>query len=339
MKKNFVLVIVSCVVVTALILGFYASSALAQASKPGSKAIKWRAVAVFSPPNVALFSYMMLIDEINKRAKGELIIDFLGGPEVMPPFDQALAVKRGVFNMTNVFHGAYRGIVPEAAVVYVSRLSIAEERERGMVDLLREIHAKSGLFYLGRVRDNEPENLFFIWTKKKVEKPDDLAGIKIGTNSGATLPFLKALKAYPTVIRGGEAYTALEKGVIDGYATARSTMVGPGMHTLVNYVIDHGFYAPGGAFLINLDSWNDLPQHLKKLIEEIAIKAQEEGTAAYLKLLAKDKQKELDAGVNFIKFSPADAERYIETAYGAYWKGFISKYPEIGQRFRKMIED
>ncbi len=298
-----------------------------------------KSVSIFSPPHASLKAYFDLIDRVNERANGELIINHIGGPEVMPMFDQAIAVKRGVIEMAFVWHGAYAGIVPEAEVVYASRLTLAEERERGVIDLLREIHAKGGFFYLGRPRDYDPEGLFFIWTKKRVEKPQDLAGMKIGMNSATTNPFTKALGAVPAVIGSTELYASLERGVVDSFMTARSTFVAFGMQELVNYVIDHGYYNDGLAFLINLEYWNALPQHLQKLVEEVHMEVQQDALVDYLEVVAKNKQAELDAGVEFIKFSPADAEWYIETAYSTYWENVIKKYGDLGQRFFELMEE
>ncbi len=298
-----------------------------------------KSVSIFNPPSAALVSYFELIDRVNERAKGELIIDHIGGPEVLPPFDQAIAVKRGVIQMAFVFQGAYAGIVPEGAVVYASRLTLAEERERGVIDLLREVHAKGGLFYLGRPRDYDPEGLFFIWSQQRVEKPQELVGMKIGSVTTAIIPFTKALGAIPSVVSFGDFYTGVERGVLDAHHNPYSSLTDLGMQEIINYGIDHGFYNDGLAFVINLEFWNELPQHLQELVEEVHMELQRDALAIYIEQKTQNKQVVLDAGVELIKFSPADAEWYIELAYSSYWEDIISKYPDLGQRFYELMEE
>ena len=39
------------------------------------------------------------VDKVNKRANGELVVKYRGGPEVIAAFDQAKAVSKGVVDM------------------------------------------------------------------------------------------------------------------------------------------------------------------------------------------------------------------------------------------------
>ena len=280
----------------------------------------------------------MFVDMVNERAKGELIIQHIGSREVLPMFEMATAVKRGVIQMAFVRHGVYAGMVPAAAVVYASRLTLAEEQERGVIDLLREIHAEAGFYYLGRPRDYDPEGLFFINSKEKFEKPEDLVGKKIAHNGTTNIPFVKALGAIPVVLSGGDIFGAVERGIVDAYASPLTALVAAGVHEIVNYSIDHGHYNDGLAYLIGLEYWNTLPQHLQELLAGVMKDLQKEGLARRLEDAAFSRQATLDAGVEFIKFSPADAERFIELAYSSYWEDVIKKNPELGPRFFEIME-
>ena len=45
----------------------------------------------------------MLIEKVKSRSNGELIIEYKGGGEVVAPPDQAIAVKKGVVDMSMTF--------------------------------------------------------------------------------------------------------------------------------------------------------------------------------------------------------------------------------------------
>lgn len=44
-----------------------------------------------------------------------------------------------------------------------------------------------------------------------------------------------------------------------------------------------------------------------------------------------------DAGVEFIKWSPQDVERWEESIYGAAWGKLIEKYPDVGPEMQRLL--
>jgi len=89
------------------------------------------------------------VDTINKAAKGELVIKIVGGPESIPPRSQPEAVRLGAVDMAFVPCSWYQSIVPEAAVMNLSKLEPWDERKTGWFDYLVEKHQKAGLRYVG----------------------------------------------------------------------------------------------------------------------------------------------------------------------------------------------
>ena len=163
--------------------------------------------------------------------------------------------------------------------------------------------------------------------------------MKIGMNSPTTSYFAKALGAVPAVFALSESYTALERGIADAWMTVPVTLVGFGQQEVANYIIDHGWYHDGLAFLFNPETWNALPPHLQQLMEEVILEVQQEDTVTWLELTARDRQVAADAGVEVIKFSPADAEWYIELAYSSYWEDVLKKDPVYGPRFYELMAE
>ena len=259
---------------------------------------------------------------VNERANGELIINFLGGPEVIPAFDQSEAVRSGVVDIIYAITGYYESAVPEAATQALSRLSSpAEEREVGFYDLMVDFHKeKLNVYYLGRANFGAAGGgYFYTYLTKPSETPADLVGRQVRV-SRTSAPVAAALGMTGVALPGSEVYTALEQGVIEGLITVTSSFYGRANHEIARYQIDHGYYQINDAILVNLDTWNSLPEHLQGIMSEAIIET-EAGASAYTQVTEAEMFQDMidNWGFTLIHYTPADAEWYVDTAYDAYW--------------------
>jgi TRAP-type transport system periplasmic protein len=79
------------------------------------------------------------------------------------------------------------------------------------------------------------------------------------------------------------------------------------------------------VILMNKGVWDKLSPDIQKVLEEIAAETERRHAAYMQASLKKEDEKLKKLGIEFIKFSPADAERYVRTAYDAGWKDFAEK--------------
>lgn len=278
-------------------------------------------------------------DMVTERAKGELIIDWIGGPEIVSMFDQPEAVRAGSIDMAAVPAPFYKGIVPEARAIHLSKLTGIEERESGFYELMNELHEKQNLYFLGRMTDGvlEDGGRFIITTGTLVETPEDLAGFKIRT-AALYDDFLKALGCVPVTIKHAEVYTAMERGVIDGAAFPPADIEAYHLYEVVPYFIDHSFYRSPSVFIVNLDSWNRLPKHLQDLMVDAHKDMLPEMTAWHDGRVRESRQKMLDEGMEAIKFSPDVAKRYLDLAYDVSWDLLEEEIgPELTVKLRGLL--
>jgi C4-dicarboxylate-binding protein DctP len=65
-----------------------------------------------------------------------------------------------------------------------------------------------------------------------------------------------------------EVYNALQQGVVDGQENPYANIYGMRFHEVQNYLTEtaHAYHAY--AAVINLDSWNSLPEDLKEVMRE-----------------------------------------------------------------------
>lgn len=280
----------------------------------------------------------MLQQKVKDKSKGELTIDLLGGPEVIPSLDQGSAIRRGVVDMGHVFSAAYSGLVPVGLTLPLSRLTPQEERQVGYYDFLKGEYAKAGLLFLGRGAVMDGPFNFNIIVKKKITRPQELAGMKIGGISPQTNAFLREIGAVPVLLPSGEIYVALDTGVIDGHWDATNTFAALKEYELKPYLIDHGFYQNNMTFIMNPESFNKLPQHLQKILLDSQLELEKEVPVKYAQTIAESRKKCLDGGMTAVTFSPADVQWYIDAAYRAGWDEQVKLNPTLATKAKELLE-
>jgi TRAP-type C4-dicarboxylate transport system substrate-binding protein len=237
--------------------------------------------------------------------------------------EQPTAVRKGVIDFSFVPAVFYEDIVPEGYGFHLSELTITQERERGFIDYIREINIKKmNVYFLGRMQSYVP---FYLATRKtRVSQPSDLIGLKISVPELA-LESSRAWGAVPVKVPLWENYGALERGVVDAVLMTMNTFVGYGVHSVSKYMVDHSLFEPGDSLLImNLDKWNATPKNLQDLMIKVMIDMDPLLMGHFDKIIAKSRQTAIGAGMQPIKFSPADASWYRDVAYDAGWKEFES---------------
>jgi len=174
-----------------------------------------KAVTAFPKNHLNNDPVPILVDKINRKADGELRIEWVGGPEVIKAFDQILALKSGSIDMILYYPFGYmKPVMPEAWAKGLSELAEWEERKTGAFELWSEIFEKrANAKYLGRLHNLLP---FMVFSNRKIQKIEDFKGMKIRVMP-LYIPFIKALGAVPVTIRPPEIYTSIERGVVDGF--------------------------------------------------------------------------------------------------------------------------
>jgi TRAP-type C4-dicarboxylate transport system substrate-binding protein len=277
-------------------------------------------LVTFLPPQATVVKPVgMYIDMLNEKAAGKLMIDWVGGPDIIPRRDQGSAVMDGAIDMAALPASYYQSAVPAGfAICILSEATPMEEHENGAYDLLVEVNERAGIRLIGRTETNMS---FHMGIKQAVSTPQELAGNKI-RSMGLYNFFLEALGCSPVQIPHPEVYTALERGLVDGYCFPFSDVNDLSLYEVCDNFIDHTFYESGNVVVImNLDKWNSLPKSLQKLMLDTMIELEPQVYDIYGKDQAAAKQSMLDNGMNPIKFSAADAKWYRDLAFSSFKEG------------------
>lgn len=298
-----------------------------------SQAIELKMATFLPKDDVNLTAWWPFVEEVNKKSKGEVAIKFVGGPEAIPAFKQFEALRTGVVDMIFGCESYYGGAVTGAAYTHLTRLSPLEERKSGYYDFRVEILKKHNVSYLGRT----VHNIWFqIFTNKFIKKPQEMAGQKIRV-SATYEPFIKTLGAVPITLPGSELYTALERGVVDGYAWSILGNISMGWPEVSKYILEPRIYAMNVENLVNLDTWNKLPKHIQTMMADLMVENEEK----YWKVFAELGEKEYKAmqakGLKVIKFTPEDTKWFVDLAYKAGWDEVFKKAPDLGPKLKKLL--
>ncbi|MGQ9508579.1 MAG: TRAP transporter substrate-binding protein DctP [Thermodesulfobacteriota bacterium] len=291
-------------------------------------------MATFLPKDdINLTAWWTFVEEVNKQSKGELTIKFIGGPEAIPAFKQFEALRTGVVDLIFGCEAYYGGAVTGAAYTHLTRLSPMEERKSGYYDIRVDLLKKHNVFYLGRA---EHGVWFHLFTNKSIKRPQEMAGQKIRT-SATYEPFVKSLGAIPITLPGSEVYTALERGVVDGYAWSVLGNISMGWPEVCKFIIEPKIYSMNIEGLINLDTWNKIPKPMQKLMSDLMIENETKFTKVFEELGEKELKAMQTKGMKLIKFTPEDTKWYIELAYKAGWDEVLKKAPELGPKLKKLL--
>jgi TRAP-type C4-dicarboxylate transport system substrate-binding protein len=274
------------------------------------------------------------IEAVNTELKDAVKINWLGGPEVMPAFDQPEAVKKGIFQIGFMPAAYYGGLLPAADAISLSKFDFKKEREPGGVhDYFNEMHKKINMVLLGTWLYDP----FYLYVKKPVKGIDELKGLKMRTAAKYDKMMLK-LGMVPVTVQFGETYTALQRGVVDGFGWST---LGPkewGWLEFTKCVIDIPFYARQNTFmLMNLDTWNKLAKPVQEKLIVISTKFEPEMKAYFEKKIDAEKQAMEKMGVQRVKFSDADTKKFLDTASDAFWEDIEKKTPEETKAIKKLL--
>jgi len=320
---------VICLFSILVILLGVTSGALA-AKKP----IKLKAVQFLNLGNPAEKGFHLIVDSINKAAKGELVIEITGGPEAIPARQQLEAVRVGAVDICWVPCGWYKSVVPVAAVMGLSRVEPWEGRKSGLHDFLVKEHKKAGLRYIGSADVGGP---FFLYAKEPLKSSAEIKGKRF--RHSPTHAFFKAVGLVPITVGHGDIYTGLERNLLDGLAIKHATFINLSLPEVCKYVVGPGYWGKlSMATVLNEGKFAGLPKHLQDLILNTQEEKERQIKEMEISLLEGQWKTLREKGVKHIKWSPEDSKAFLETVDRAGWKVLGKKLPPgMEAKLKKMM--
>jgi TRAP-type C4-dicarboxylate transport system substrate-binding protein len=291
-----------------------------------------RFVSAFPENSIYVKHVEPWIRKFNAEGKGLAQINFIGGPKAIPSFEVGNALRTGVIEMSLNTGAYYTNIMPEADALKLAQISVAAQRKNGAFDYVNRIwNEKANMVYLARFVEFSP---FHLYLTKKIEKPD-LSGLKIRITP-VYRDFFQALGATIMQTPPGEIYTALERGVVDGYGWPIHGIFDANWQQHTKFRVDPGFYNTEVSILMNLDSWKKLSDQQRAFVQKqaLALEARNDFWKQYNEDEIKRQQQ---AGIQVVKFDAAANKAFLDRAYEVGWAGAIKASPQHGPKLRELF--
>ena len=291
-----------------------------------------RMVSAFAENSYYVLHLQKWITKVNAEGKGVVQINFIGGPKAIPTFEVGNAVKTGVVDLGLATGAFYTNVMPEADFLKLTQIPIAEQRQNGAFAAINELwNKKANMMYLARMVEHQP---FHVYLTKKVDKPD-LTGLKIRITP-VYRDFFQALGANVVTTPPGEVYTALERGVVDGYGWPIGGIFDLNWQEKTKFRIDPGFYDAEVSILMNLDKFKALTPAQRAFLQKQLLALEAQNPAVWKKYAAEETARQEKAGIQTIKFDAVGTKVYVDKAYDSGWAAAYKANPEFAKKLKTL---
>lgn len=276
--------------------------------------------------------------QVEQASAGELKLS-QSGPEVVPPLEQLNPVSAGVFDFL-FSHGAYHaGSNGLLMGVDALKLDPKKLRDSGLFDYISNNYEKRhGLKLLALTPTGR--NGYHMVLKSLPDPETGLKGRKI-RGTATYHPLIKKLGGSPVVLTFGQIYTALEKGVVDGYCWPVYGLLATKFYEAgAKYVMRPTLGVSRSFTTVNLKAFNKLPKKLQTILVEEGEKVEYWSIEFFDDFIAKEEKELKGLGVTYhdypekfrphvrkwfnegvldlvVKYSKADGQKFVDMARAA----------------------
>jgi len=315
--------------------GAVAASSMLGAPLYGAGKKKLRYIAFINRNTVWGKPYDFLADEVARMSNGELEIEYAGGSDVIGGFDAPEAIANGVFDMSHSANSYFAGAMPSSISLASGNASADALKSSGVLDAYADILMQqrgvkmlgmplSGVGYVLQVRGNPGELSYF--------KGKKIRSIPLYD------PILEALGATPVTTSPSEAYTAMERGVVDGLGWPDIGLLDFKFYEQAKFVMLPDFYQLRTVTLINPNSFSGLPAELQTVLTEASASADAIG-AKWAKEKRDAEHAEMEAaGVEFVSLSDAEGAQFRALTEEKLWDKVNSIAPEDAARLKPLYD-
>lgn len=272
---------------------------------------------------------------LNDQGAGHIEVAQVLGPEAIPENQQARALADGLVDFVAAPPSYFENLVPGLGGLSAPRITTQEMRANGTFDVVNEFLADgANARMVGLYAGDVP---FHIFTSKPVRSLAEFQGVRLRTTN-TVQAFFNALGAQPLQVKRGEIYTALERGVADGYSNINSELFESSWIEVAKYRIGPGFYTPNIAIFMNLDSYNKLNERQKQILHAAALFV--EGGPSWAMQQAEETALDravAEHGFEVITFSPEETAEFLKKAYDSTWSEIVQRAPDFAARVQPLL--
>lgn len=250
---------------------------------------------------------------IEKRTGGELVVRIVPGSEIGKPEDHYKMAANGISDISYAILSHSPGRFNLSSVFELPFMTTSAEK---MSVALWKVYEK---YLRGEFNDVKMLWLFcqapaHIFTRERpVKGLYDFYGLKIRITNPYIQTNLESFGATPESIPISAAYTALDKGLINGTGASFGDLYAFKQHEVVKYGVLCNAYTLNMAIVMNKNKFESLPTHLKKAIQDnIGLKMSRKAGRVYDETEPSSKEQVLKSGMNLNEMAAADLAKWKE---------------------------
>ena len=276
--------------------------------------------------------------ELQKQAKahsdGDLMIEWAGGPETMPPLQAPDAISKGVFDMCLSTFGFYGNAIPEGVGLQIEVASAKALRQSGALEYMDSIHRKKlGVTIIGLPSSGAGYGVF---TAKPIRHLSDFKGLKI-RSLGLQVAMLKKLGCSTVAIRPSETYAALERGVVEGLTWPVVGAIEFRYHEVAPNLLQPNYYHSMVDHMVNAKRFDGLPKDIQKAFLDASEATDAWGLALTQKTAVTEREAMKKQGLVENHLPADEGKEFLDIAVNAGWDKVIKDAPDTGPKLRDLM--
>ena len=223
------------------------------------------------------------IKNLEANSNGSLKVSSFG-PDVVPTFEQFQPVQTGIFDLSFTHATYHAGTIGVGVGMDATTTDPVMRREKGLFAALDKEYNKLGV----KLVSLPPVAPYHFITRDPLNgsKPS-LKGLKMRSNPSLQNTIL-ALGGSPVTMAGGEVYTSLQKGVLDGAAWTLVGVKDFKWHEVAGYMVRPTFGSISMMITMNLKKYNALTPEQRKWIDEAGKQTELDSQAFFNKLIEEE---------------------------------------------------
>ncbi|MEO3414288.1 TRAP transporter substrate-binding protein DctP [Roseovarius sp. CAU 1744] len=305
----------------------------------GASMAKERSLSLLSsfPENFAFTEAigMEFIRRIEELSEGEISVS-LSGPEVVPPFEGLEPAQAGLYDILFT-HGAYHsGTTGVGLAIDGMATDPALRRSSGAMDYIDAHYQKLGMKFVSSPCAGTKGLRFYL--RQEIDNSSKFSGLKIrGTEPYNVI--IRELGGSPVLMSGGEIYSSMQKGIIDGAAFPVLGAKGYKWYEVASYYSEPKYGQTCFIILVNLDVWNSLDQDEQNLISKVGQDLEVETIPLVDRMVEEETSALRELGMKPTIF-PAEVTDNLEALWSeGVWQVAVKKSGEDAQKLRDIARD
>jgi TRAP-type C4-dicarboxylate transport system substrate-binding protein len=305
------------------------AAAMLVLAAPAGQAAEYRWLSSWDPSQSQIPLLMQpYIKGVESASKGSIKFN-VSGPETVPAFEQLQPVASGAFQFLFT-HGAYHfGTTPLLAAIEALGGTTEQRRSSGVIEAVDRHYQKIGLKLIAMPMSTDGG--YQIILRKPLTPAGNLQGHKIRGNA-TYANVIKMLGGTVVTLPPGEVYTALDKGVIDGFAWTNYGVADMRLYEPAKFVLRPAFGFGTYAILANLAAWNKLPPADQKVMLDEAAKIEAHWLKESARLMDAEEKTLIGKGMTVVQMGEAQRAQLKRAWSDGLWD-------LASQKFKKDVDE